>query len=242
VVPCAAGGSLMFAPEVCVPALREMHDRYGDKIYGRYGFIDAFNPTTGWVNTDYIGIDGDYVDHSMLKISPARFQSHELSKTFNLTRKFDLVISLEVAEHIDERSSDTFVESLIKHGDVLLFSAAIPGQGGQLHLNEQWPEYWQEKFARHGFYFHDVIRPEIWANDRVDFWYRQNMFLITKEKPEPSALRLLSVVHPELYKLRLNNEKEYQQNLVDGKQGLRVSSAIFFNAIIFKLKSLLRIK
>ncbi len=57
VVPCAAGGSLMFAPDVCVPAIREMHDKYGDKIYGRYGFIDAFNPTTGWVNSDYIGID-----------------------------------------------------------------------------------------------------------------------------------------------------------------------------------------
>ena len=57
VVPCAAGGSLMFAPDICVPALREMHDRFGDKIYGRYGFIDAFNPTTGWVNSDYIGID-----------------------------------------------------------------------------------------------------------------------------------------------------------------------------------------
>jgi hypothetical protein len=57
VVPCAAGGSLMFAPEICVPALRTMHSRFGEKIYGRYGFVDAFHPTNGWVNPDYVGID-----------------------------------------------------------------------------------------------------------------------------------------------------------------------------------------
>jgi hypothetical protein len=57
VVPCAAGGSLMFAPEIAVAALREMRERYGDRNYGRYGFADAFNPTTGWVGPDVIGID-----------------------------------------------------------------------------------------------------------------------------------------------------------------------------------------
>jgi hypothetical protein len=57
VVPCAAGGSLMFAPDIAVPALRTMRERYGERIYGRYGFIDAFNPNTGWTNPDVIGID-----------------------------------------------------------------------------------------------------------------------------------------------------------------------------------------
>lgn len=57
VVPCAAGGSLMFTPDITVPALRTMKERFGEKIYGRYGFVDAFNPTTGWVDTDYVGID-----------------------------------------------------------------------------------------------------------------------------------------------------------------------------------------
>ncbi|HEY5079412.1 MAG TPA: glucoamylase family protein [Opitutaceae bacterium] len=57
VVPCAAGGSLMFTPDICVPALRAMHDRFGEKIYGRYGFVDAFHPTNGWVGRDHIGID-----------------------------------------------------------------------------------------------------------------------------------------------------------------------------------------
>jgi hypothetical protein len=57
VVPAAAAGSLMFAPDITVPALREMHRRFGDRIYGRYGFADAFHPTDGWVNPDVIGID-----------------------------------------------------------------------------------------------------------------------------------------------------------------------------------------
>ena len=57
VVPCAAAGSLMFTPDISLPALREMRDKFGDRVYGRYGFADAFNPNTGWVNPDVIGID-----------------------------------------------------------------------------------------------------------------------------------------------------------------------------------------
>jgi hypothetical protein len=57
VVPCAPAGSLMFTPDISLAALREMKRLYGDKIYGRYGFTDAFNPHNGWVNKDVIGID-----------------------------------------------------------------------------------------------------------------------------------------------------------------------------------------
>jgi hypothetical protein len=57
VVPCAAGGSLMLAPDVCIPALMEMSAKFGDRIYRRYGFVDAFHPTSGWTNRDVIGID-----------------------------------------------------------------------------------------------------------------------------------------------------------------------------------------
>ncbi len=57
VVPCAPAGSLMFTPDISIPALIEMKAKYGDKIYGRYGFADSFNPATGWVDADVIGID-----------------------------------------------------------------------------------------------------------------------------------------------------------------------------------------
>ncbi len=60
VVPSAAAGSLMFTPEISLPALRTMREKffpqYGERLYGRYGFADAFNPTTGWVSPDVIGI------------------------------------------------------------------------------------------------------------------------------------------------------------------------------------------
>lgn len=57
VVPSAAGGSLMFTPDICLPALRAMKEKFGERVWGRYGFVDAFNPTTGWVDTDVIGIN-----------------------------------------------------------------------------------------------------------------------------------------------------------------------------------------
>jgi hypothetical protein len=61
VVPCAAAGSLMIAPEICLPVLKEMLERFGDSVYGRYGFADAFNPQWQgaglWVDPDVVGID-----------------------------------------------------------------------------------------------------------------------------------------------------------------------------------------
>ena len=59
-----------------------------------------------------------------------------------MNRKFDLVLSLEVAEHLPSECAEAFVESLVNLGPVILFSAAIPYQGGENHVNEQWPEYW----------------------------------------------------------------------------------------------------
>ncbi len=57
IVPSAAGGSLMFTPELATRALQTMREKYGEKIYGKYGFVDAFNPKTGWIDTDVIGIN-----------------------------------------------------------------------------------------------------------------------------------------------------------------------------------------
>lgn len=57
VVPSAAGGSLMFTPDICLPAMRAIKERFGDRVWGRYGFVDAFNPNTGWIDSDVIGIN-----------------------------------------------------------------------------------------------------------------------------------------------------------------------------------------
>jgi hypothetical protein len=143
------------------------------------------------------------------------------------------VVSLEVAEHLPESSADTFIESLVAHGDVILFSAAVPGQGGQHHINEQWPEYWQQKFAKHGFYFHDTIRPLIWNNEKVNWWYRQNIFIINRIRD--NAAQALSKVHPELFKIRMGNGSVYEISLL---KGIQLSAAILFNALKLKLKNL----
>lgn len=184
----------------------------------------------------YYGLDGHYVKESQLQIPHKKFIVTDFSKQWAINEEFDLVVSLEVAEHLPESSADTFVKSLTLHGDVILFSAAIPGQGGQGHLNEQWPEYWQQKFGAHGFYFHDIIRPLIWDNEKVNWWYRQNIFLVDRNKE--NATQTLSKVHPDLFKLNVKNELAYKESLTHGKQGLRTSTTIFFNALKFKLRNL----
>ncbi len=153
------------------------------------------------------GIDGDYVDKRLLTehVAKNEFLSHDLNAPFDLGRKFDLAICLEVAEHLPESSSETLVASLVRHSGIILFSAAIPGQGGQNHLNEQWPEYWAKKFAGFEYVFLDIIRPLIWDDPKVDFWYKQNIFLVVKSSHELAKKyphSNSSLVHPQLYQAK----------------------------------------
>ena len=130
--------------------------------------------------SEVLGVDGDWVDRSLLfgHISPDEFRVVDLTSGSPLELpKHDLAICLEVAEHLDESHAATLVQSLVAASDCVLFSAAIPGQGGQHHVNEQWPEYWAAQFAAHDYILADVIRPMVWAEPRISFWYRQNCFL-----------------------------------------------------------------
>jgi SAM-dependent methyltransferase len=153
---------------------------------------------------DVLGIDGDYVDRTELRIPRDSFRPVDLSQPFSLGRTFDLVQTLEVAEHLDESSANSFVDSLTRHGDVILFSAAIPGQGGTHHVNEQWPSYWVEKFRAAGFTAYDAIRPLIWTDPRVLFFYRQNMLLFARERVFDGASAGLDLVHPDMWQSGLS--------------------------------------
>lgn len=188
--------------------------------------------------TDYVGIDGNYVDTKSLMIPQSNFIATDLRETFDLNRKFDLVICLEVAEHLPPSSATVLVQNLVNHGDVILFSAAIPDQGGQNHLNEQWPEYWRALFLKHGYYFHDVIRPRIWENENIDWWYRQNIFLVNKTPPEANQYQSLSFVHPGLLKEITNDRLIYYNSLITGRQGLKLGVKIFFSSLIYKIRHL----
>ena len=149
---------------------------------------------------DVVGIDGDYVDRAVLQLAADQFVAADLRRPFSLDRKFDLVQSFEVAEHLDEAYADAFVESLTAHGETILFSAAVPGQGGTHHVNEQWPSYWAEKFAKAGYTAYDVIRPRFWTDPRVVWWYKQNILLFARGRAFGDEAATLDVVHPEFYR------------------------------------------
>lgn len=86
---------------------------------------------------DIMGVDGDYIDKKMLQIPQERFLSFDLREPLRMDRQFDLVVSFEVAEHLPSECAERFVDSLVRLGPAILFSAAIPFQGGAHHMNEQ---------------------------------------------------------------------------------------------------------
>jgi|HubBroStandDraft_6_1064221.scaffolds.fasta_scaffold321958_2 SAM-dependent methyltransferase len=139
-----------------------------------------------------LGLDGAYVDPEWLIIPKSLFRAVDLSKPFRLNERFDLAVCLEVAEHLPETAATGLVDSLVNLSPVILFSAAIPMQGGTHHVNEQWPEYWRRLFQKQGYRMLDVIRKEIWKNAEVKFWYRQNTFLFVSESLIPSNSTFLN--------------------------------------------------
>ena len=124
-----------------------------------------------------LGLDGEYVQRDRLLISPDQFRSVDLRRPVRLERQFDLALCLEVAEHLPARSAAALVESLAAAAPVVLFSAALPGQEGKSHINEQWPKYWEDLFAARGMRKYDVVRPLIWRDRSIGWWYRQNIYM-----------------------------------------------------------------
>jgi SAM-dependent methyltransferase len=127
------------------------------------------------------GLDGNYVDQSRLYIAPECFSVVELNKPLDIDGSYDLAVCLEVAEHLDIRSGIGLVNALTGIAPLILFSAAVPGQGGIRHVNEQWPGYWRRLFEQRQFRMLDVIRPLIRENCHIDWWYRQNIVLFATE-------------------------------------------------------------
>ena len=102
-----------------------------------------------------------------------------LEDDINLNEKFDLAISMEVAEHLKESSADTFIQTLCSSANVVLFSAAHPGQGGDGHINEQPLEYWIEKFRKQEFVYIQ-IQQFFQDNGKIESWYRDNIALFAR--------------------------------------------------------------
>lgn len=130
---------------------------------------------------DLLGIDGGYVDQDTLLIPRDRFVARDLETPLELQRRFDLAISLEVAEHLPEARARSFVDELVALADRVLFSAAIPNQGGNQHINEQWQSYWRDLFLARGYRPVDCIRHRFWQEPTVASYYQQNMILYVEE-------------------------------------------------------------
>lgn len=178
-----------------------------------------------------MGIDGPWVPRDKLVIPESSFRVADLNADFASSEHFDLAISLEVAEHLRPESADRFVRNLVALSDVVFFSAALPFQGGNQHLNEQWPDYWMRRFATHGYVPLDLVRKRLWADERIPVWYRQNSLLYVRENAvDRLSLRTLVEDHlaPERYLL-------YFPKLT--APGVRQSSESLWRAVIRRLSS-----
>ncbi len=159
---------------------------------------------------------GVRIDEAHLLFPPAFFRQQDLTERWDLGRKFDLVLCLEVGEHLPPASAATLVESLVAHSDLVAFSAACPGQNGQHHVNCQWLEYWQRLFNGSGYVCDDSIRWKIWNIEAIEPWYRQNMFLAarapTRAGQEP---RIRPVIHPQMLATKTLNlfEAEWKDRM-----------------------------
>jgi SAM-dependent methyltransferase len=174
---------------------------------------------------DLLGVDGAHVKSADLQIKPEMFRAVDLERPVAVERQFDLVVSLEVAEHIQPANAAQFVSSLTQLGKVVLFSAAIPFQGGVDHVNEQWPDYWAKLFAARGFRVVDCLRGQLWNDEAVYWHYRQNVLLFAADAALDAnpALRLayetnrtqpLSLVHPFFFLRAANPENRVLSELL----------------------------
>ena len=182
---------------------------------------------------EILGLDGAWNDPNLLFqfIREDEFRCVDLENPIHLDKRYDLVISLEVAEHLRKESADTFVQSLVDAGKIILFSAATPGQRGFKHINEQWPSYWVDKFRQHGYKTYDIIREKIWDEPSVETWYKQNMFLAVHESIQMNCeeVDIHPMVHPDTKKLM------YKLGRI--KRGLSLYFRLFLKSVFNLSKS-----
>ncbi|MEV6394056.1 class I SAM-dependent methyltransferase [Streptomyces sp. NPDC051907] len=152
------------------------------------------------------GFDGPWVDVERLHIPRERFAPVDINDLGEPPERHELAVCLEVAEHLPDSSSERLVSYLTAAAPTILFSAALPGQGGVGHVNEQWLDYWAERFAQRGYRLYDVLRSRIWDDEDVEPWYAQNIVLFADgsvpagrfEASGGSALPM-RVVHPRVF-------------------------------------------
>ena len=180
-----------------------------------------------------LGIDGSHVPprHSFISESNRARINLEDYLYLPTPKRYDLAICLEVAEHLSFDHSDQLIQKLTDSSDTILFSAAIPGQTGENHVNEQPHIFWLEKFQRKGFLVFDPFRKRFWNDARVNWWYAQNMFLVCKPSGCTEQAKIYKYdhnmyVHPALLHV-------YRSSLCKPSEGK-------FSSLSSKVKSLVK--
>ena len=153
-------------------------------------------------------------------------KTQDLENRIQIESKFDLAISLEVAEHLSEMRADSFIDDLCALSDLILFSAAVPNQGGKNHVNEQWQSYWAQRFKQRGYHVYDLVRWKIWSRSDIATWYRQNIIVycragsaadkaIRSVVPPCADVSQLDVIHPTLFTHRARTSWKAKKKLRD---------------------------
>ena len=149
---------------------------------------------------EVIGVEGEWISEVSHLSQEKWLKIHDLKTPIHFGRKFDLAVCLEVAEHLPAANSRTLIETLINASDRVVFSAAIPGQGGTDHINLQYPDYWAELFQEHGYFLEWDPRPSIWNNNKVAPWYKQNLLVFCKHSMENvEFIYPQRMFHPEIF-------------------------------------------
>jgi SAM-dependent methyltransferase len=169
--------------------------------------------------TRAIGVDGEHVDRALLEIPEEDFIASDLSRPLPVKQRFDIAMTLEVVEHLPPERAESMVDELVALAPVILFSAAIPGQLGEGHINEEWQDTWADRFERRGYRTLDPIRSKIWWDRSISWWYQQNILMFASEDTLAQHPHLaeadavldrarLSVVHPRQYLMLLKHAQD----------------------------------
>jgi hypothetical protein len=146
---------------------------------------------------DVYGVDGNAPDDQLL-IDPDQFERADISDGI-MCHGYDLAMCLEVGEHLPAEDAPKLVHGLAQ-AKFVLWSAAVPGQRGVDHINEQWPTWWAEFFADEGFHCSLDVRDEFWNDQTIAPFYRQNVCLYGRPADLLHAGMTMSLrndVHPD---------------------------------------------
>lgn len=198
------------------------------EIYRPRSVVDFGCGMGGWLREAELlgsqvikGFDGDWVKRGSLLSKNIDFTPENMMQDIDLEDRYDLCISLEVAEHLPDKHAKKYVDMLCNASDLVLFGAAIEGQGGVNHINERWQSYWVDLFKQNGYREYDIFRGALWDDDDVRWWYKQNAFLFVKTSAEKVVVdaevlikmehKIIDVVHPDNYQTKIKQLKEARE-------------------------------